>query len=136
VRLIEISHHSRSSRGRLFHVQASVQHHPSPITTRHLTPRGARLCLNTSEKLPTTIGELAARINTPIASKEDVPALDKKIQALDKKVTEGFESVENLLRVEQKREIEDLKTHIKKLEDALAVGIDDAKVHLERFAIQ
>ena len=60
-------------------------------------------------------------IQRTMASKEDV-------QALDKKVTEGFERVdsrldriEHLLLAEQKREIEDLKQWMKRLEDALAV---------------
>jgi hypothetical protein len=66
------------------------------------------------EKLPTTIEGLAAMINTHMVSKEDVHALDKK-------VTEGFERIEHLLLAEQNREIEDLKQHMKRLEDALAV---------------
>jgi L-2-hydroxyglutarate oxidase LhgO len=45
-------------------------------------------------------------------------ALDKKVQALDAKVTAGFERIEHLLLAEQKREIEDLKTRMKRLEDA------------------
>jgi hypothetical protein len=61
----------------------------------------------------TTIEGLAAMINTHMASKQDVHALDKK-------VTEGFERIEHLLLAEQKREIEDLKQRMKKLEDALA----------------
>jgi L-2-hydroxyglutarate oxidase LhgO len=61
-----------------------------------------------------TIEALAAMINTHMASKEDV-------QALDKKVTEGFERIEHLLLVEQKREIEYLQKRMKRLEDALAV---------------
>jgi hypothetical protein len=73
------------------------------------------------EKLPTTIEGLAAMINMHMASKEDVQALDTKIQALDQKVTEGFERIENLLLTEQKRAIEDLKKRMKRLEDALAV---------------
>ena len=56
-----------------------------------------------------------------MASKEDVQALDKKVQALDKKVTAGFGRIEHLLLAEQKREIEDLKQRMKRLEDALAV---------------
>jgi hypothetical protein len=36
-------------------------------------------------------------------------------------VTDGFEGTENLLLAEHKREIEDLKKHMKRLEDALAV---------------
>jgi hypothetical protein len=73
------------------------------------------------EKLPTTIEQLAAMINTHMASKEDVQALGKKVQALDTKVTEGFDRIEHLLLAEQKREIEDLKQRMKRLEDAPAV---------------
>jgi L-2-hydroxyglutarate oxidase LhgO len=61
-----------------------------------------------------TIEDLAELMIRTMASKEDV-------QALDKKVTEGFERIEHLLLAEQKREIEDLKTRMKRLEDALAV---------------
>jgi hypothetical protein len=60
-------------------------------------------------------------IQRTIASKEDV-------QALDKKVTEGFERgdlrlgrIETLLLEEQKRKSEDLEKRMKRLEDALAV---------------
>jgi hypothetical protein len=45
------------------------------------------------EKLPTTVEELAAMINIHMASKEDVQALDMKVQALDKKVAEGFDRI-------------------------------------------
>jgi DNA repair exonuclease SbcCD ATPase subunit len=57
-----------------------------------------------------------------LASTEDVQALDKKIQVLDNKVTEGFERIEYLLLEEQKREIKDLKQRMKRLEDALPAG--------------
>jgi hypothetical protein len=67
------------------------------------------------EKLPTTIEGLAAMINTHMASKDDV-------QALDKKVTEGFDRIEHLLLAEQKHEIEDLKKRMKRCEDALPAG--------------
>jgi hypothetical protein len=45
---------------------------------------------------------------------EDVTALRSEMKA-------GFERIENLLLAEQKREIEDLKKRMKRLEDALAV---------------
>ena len=61
-----------------------------------------------------TIEDLAELMIRTMASKEDV-------QALDKKVTEGFDRIEHLLLAEQNREIEDLKTRMKRLEDALAV---------------
>ena len=69
----------------------------------------------------TTIEGLAAMIQRTMASKEDVHALDKKVQALDTKVTAGFERIEHLLLEEQKRKIENLETRMKKLEDALAI---------------
>ena len=69
----------------------------------------------------TTIEGLAAMIQRTMASKEDVQALDKKAQALDTKVTVGFERIEHLLLEEQKRKIENLETRMKKLEDALAI---------------
>jgi hypothetical protein len=53
-------------------------------------------------------------ITTHMAREEDVHALDNK-------VTEGFEQIEHLILEEQKREIEDLKQRMKRLEDALAV---------------
>src|SRR5262245_58514201 len=56
-------------------------------------PHGGYACIH-MEKLPTTIEGLAAMINTHRASREDV-------QALDKKVTEGFERIEHLLLAEQ-----------------------------------
>jgi hypothetical protein len=62
----------------------------------------------------TTIEGPAEMIQRAMASKDDV-------QALDKTVTEGFERIEHLLLAEQKREIEDLQTRMKRLEDALAV---------------
>jgi L-2-hydroxyglutarate oxidase LhgO len=53
-------------------------------------------------------------ITTHMAREEDVHALDQK-------VTAGFSRIEHLLLAEQKREIEDLKQRMKRLEDALAV---------------
>jgi L-2-hydroxyglutarate oxidase LhgO len=69
----------------------------------------------------TTIEDLGALIKRTMASKEDIKAIKEDVHALDKKVTEGFERIEHLLLAEQKREIEDLKTRMKRLEDALAV---------------
>jgi hypothetical protein len=62
----------------------------------------------------TTIEDLAVMINTHMTSKEDIKELRTEMQA-------GFDRIENLLLAEQKREIEDLKTRMKRLEDALAV---------------
>ena len=69
----------------------------------------------------TTIEGLAAMIQRTMASKEDVHALDKKVKALDMKVTTGFDRIEHLLLEEQRRKIENLETRMKKLEDALAI---------------
>jgi hypothetical protein len=69
----------------------------------------------------TTIEGLAEMIQRTMASKEDIQALDKKFQALDTKVTEGFNRIEHLLLEEQKRKIENLETRMKKLEDTLAI---------------
>jgi hypothetical protein len=62
----------------------------------------------------TTIEDLAVMINTHMASKEDIQELRTEMQA-------GFDRIEHLLLEEQKREIEDLKKRMKRLEDALAV---------------
>jgi hypothetical protein len=69
----------------------------------------------------TTIEGLAELIHGTMASKEDVHALDKKVQALDTKVTAGFERIEHLLLEDRKRKIEHRETRMKTLEDALAV---------------
>jgi hypothetical protein len=64
-----------------------------------------------------TIEKLAEMINEGFmgtASKEDIQELRTEMQA-------GFDRIENLLLAEQKREIEDLKQRMKRLEDALAV---------------
>jgi oligoendopeptidase F len=74
-----------------------------------------------AQKNITTIEGLAEMIQRTMASKEDVQALDKKIQVFDIKVTEGFDRIEHLLLEDQKRKIENLETRMKKLEDALAV---------------
>jgi hypothetical protein len=65
----------------------------------------------------TTIDDLALMINEGFkttATKEDVVALRSEMTA-------GFERIEHLLLAEQKREIEELQTRMKRLEDALAV---------------
>ena len=65
----------------------------------------------------TIIDDLARMINKGFkttATKEDIKELRTEMQA-------GFDRIENLLLAEQKREIEDLKQRMKKLEDALAI---------------
>jgi biopolymer transport protein ExbD len=60
-----------------------------------------------------TTEKLAEMINegfTTTASKEDIKAVNVRL-----------DRIENLLLEEQKREIENLKTRMKRLEDALAV---------------
>ena len=74
-----------------------------------------------AQKNITTIEGLAEMIQRTMASKEDVQVLNKKVQALDIKVTTGFDRIEHLLLEEQKRKIENLETRMKKPEDALAV---------------
>jgi hypothetical protein len=73
-----------------------------------------------------TIDQLAKMINEGFkstASKEDI-----------KEVTIRWDRIEHLLLAEQKREIEDLKTRMKRLEDALAVSpqIDQRPQHTGR----
>jgi hypothetical protein len=62
----------------------------------------------------TTIEGLAEMLRHTMASKED-------IQELRTETTAGFNRIEHLLLAEQKGEIEELKTRMKRLEDALAV---------------
>jgi hypothetical protein len=69
------------------------------------------------EKPITTIEELATMINTHMASKEDVNRVEVRLDGIDVRL----DRIGNLLLVEQKHEIEDLKTRMKRLEDALAV---------------
>jgi predicted transcriptional regulator len=64
-------------------------------------------------KKTTTIDELARMINEGFnntATKEDIKGVNARL-----------DSIEHLLLAEQKREIEDLKKRMKRLEDALAV---------------
>jgi hypothetical protein len=64
-----------------------------------------------------TIEKLAEMINEGFmgtASKEDMKAMEGRL-------TTRLDSIEHLLLAEQKREIEDLKKRMKRLEDALAV---------------
>jgi hypothetical protein len=51
-----------------------------------------------AKKTITTIEGLAEMMQRTMASKEDVHALDKKVQALDMKVTTGFDRIEHLLQ--------------------------------------
>jgi len=65
------------------------------------------------EKNITTIDGLARMINEGFkttATKEDIKAVNTRL-----------DRIEHLLLAEQKREIEDLKQRMKRLEDALAV---------------
>jgi hypothetical protein len=69
----------------------------------------------------TTIEDLAVLIQRTMANKEDVHALDKKVTEGFERVDSRLDRIEHLLLAEQKREIEDLKQRMKRLEDALAV---------------
>jgi L-2-hydroxyglutarate oxidase LhgO len=70
----------------------------------------------------TTIDQLAGMINTGVNDvKKDVGQLKTDVNQLQQEMQAGFERIEHLLLAEQKREIEDLKQRMKRLEDALAV---------------
>jgi hypothetical protein len=71
-----------------------------------------------------TIDDLARMINEGFkatASKEVINALEERVNTRFDGVDSRLDRIENLLLAEQKREIEDLKTRMKRLEDALAV---------------
>jgi hypothetical protein len=84
--------------------------------------------MNTIGKIPATkqevetavekaIDQLAFMINegfTTTATRDDLTALEGRL-------TTRLDRIEHLLLAEQKREIEDLKTRMQRLEDALAV---------------
>jgi hypothetical protein len=84
--------------------------------------------MNTIGKIPATkqdvetvvenaIDKLALMINEGFkttATKDDLTAVEDRL-------TTRLDRIENLLLAEQKREIEDLKKRMKRLEDALAV---------------
>jgi DNA-binding FrmR family transcriptional regulator len=65
----------------------------------------------------TTLEGLAEMIQRSMASKEDIKDVREDIA----KVNGRLDRIEHLLLAEQKREIENLETRMKKLEDALAV---------------
>jgi hypothetical protein len=83
--------------------------------------------MNTIENIPATkqdvenaIDKLAFMINegfTTTATKDDLKAVTTRLDGIDSRL----DRIEHLLLEEQKREIEDLKTRMKRLEDALAV---------------
>jgi hypothetical protein len=65
------------------------------------------------------IDKLALMINegfTATATKDDLKAVTTRLDGIDSRL----DRIEHLLLAEQKREIEDLKTRMKRLEDALA----------------
>jgi hypothetical protein len=63
-----------------------------------------------------TIDQLAKMINEGCKT----TATKEGLVVLRSEMTAGFERIEHLLLAEQKREIEDLKQRMKRLEDALA----------------
>ena len=68
----------------------------------------------------TTIEDLAHMINEGFkttATKEDINRVEVRLDGVESRLGK----IENLLMEEQTREIEDLKTRMKRLEDALAV---------------
>jgi hypothetical protein len=91
--------------------------------------------MNTIRKIPATkqdvettvekaIDKLALMINEGFkgtASKEDMTALEERVNTRFDDVESRLDRIEHLLLEEQKRKIEDLETRMKRLEDALAV---------------
>jgi hypothetical protein len=69
------------------------------------------------DKLPTTIEALAAMINTHMASKEDIKAVNTRLDGIDSRLG----PIEHVLMEEQKRETENLNARVKRLEDAVAL---------------
>ena len=67
-----------------------------------------------AKKKITTIEGLAELINGTMASKEDIKALEGRVNT-------RLDRIEHLLIEEQRRKIENLETRMKKLEDALAI---------------
>ncbi len=65
----------------------------------------------------TTIDQLAAMIQEGFKS----TATRANLTALEERLTTRLDRIENLLLAEQKREIEDLRQRMKRLEDVLAV---------------
>jgi archaellum component FlaC len=75
------------------------------------------------KKSITTIEGLARMINEGFkttASKEDIQRVEVRLDSVESRLGR----IENLLIAEQKREIEDLKVRMKRLEDALAVSYE------------
>jgi uncharacterized protein (DUF342 family) len=60
-------------------------------------------------------------IQRTMASKEDIKAVEDRLTTRLDGIESRLGRLENLLMEEQKRKIENLKTPMKKLEDALAV---------------
>jgi hypothetical protein len=69
----------------------------------------------------TTIEGLAEMIQRTMASKEDIKAVEDRLTTRLDGIESRLGRLENLLMEEQKRKIENLKTRMKKLEDALTV---------------
>jgi hypothetical protein len=70
----------------------------------------------------TTIEGLAELIHETMASKEDIKALEDRVNTRFDGIESRLGRIENLLLEEQKRDIENLKSRVKRLEDALAVS--------------
>jgi uncharacterized protein (DUF342 family) len=60
-------------------------------------------------------------IQRTMASKEDIKAVEDRLTTRLDGIESRLGRLENLLMEEQKRKIENLKTRMKKLEDALTV---------------
>ena len=73
------------------------------------------------EKLPATIEELAAMINTHTASEQDITEVKQGKPAVEGRLTTRLDRIEHLLLATQAQRLNDLETRMKKLEDALTL---------------
>jgi hypothetical protein len=72
----------------------------------------------------TTTEGLARMINEGFkttASKEDITEVTREMKDMEDRLTTRLDRIEHLLLAERKREIEDVKTRMKRLEEALAL---------------
>jgi hypothetical protein len=87
------------------------------------------------DRLPTTIEDFAAMINTQ-ASKEDITRVEVRLDGIESRLGR----IENLLLEAQKRKLEKLEVRVKRLEDAVALqatlcpACDEPPQHMAAFA--
>jgi hypothetical protein len=91
--------------------------------------------MNTIKNIPATtqdvdtavenaVDKLAIMINegfTATATKDDLTALEKRVNTRFDGIESRLDRIENLLLAKQEQRLNDLETRMKKLEDALAV---------------